>query len=134
MIPIYYVRKSLLSAKSHYLHLEKIVLALVEASHKLRPYFQCHPIMVVTTSTLWNILHKLKLLGRISKWSIKLRKFDSEYKSQDDHYIIGFWLTLILSCLCGSNKKMYWLEWENIGLGVYTRMEPQTKKLSWECS
>ncbi|XP_070015196.1 uncharacterized protein [Nicotiana sylvestris] len=61
--PIYYVSKSLLDAETRYPHLEKLDLALVMASRKLRPYFLCHPISVVTAYPLRNILHKQELSG-----------------------------------------------------------------------
>lgn len=78
--PIYYISKTLVDAKTRYLHLEKLVLALVIASRKLRPYFQCHPISVVTTFTLRSILHKPKLSGRLAKWAIELSEHDITYQ------------------------------------------------------
>ena len=65
--PIYYVSKSLLDAETRYPQLEKLALALIMASRKLRPYFQCHPIVVVTAFPLRNILHKHELSGRLAK-------------------------------------------------------------------
>lgn len=53
--PIYYVSKTLLDAKTRYSHLEKLALALVTTARKLRPYFQCHPICVVSTFPLQSI-------------------------------------------------------------------------------
>lgn len=46
--PVYYVSKTLLDAETRYTPLEKLVLALVVASQKLRPYFESHPIIVKT--------------------------------------------------------------------------------------
>ncbi|KAL5577791.1 hypothetical protein UlMin_019490 [Ulmus minor] len=65
--PVYYVSKSLLDAEAHYTQLEKLALALVTAARKLRPYFQCHPITVLTTYPLKRILHKPELSGRLIK-------------------------------------------------------------------
>ena len=65
--PVYYVSKSLLDAETRYTQLEKLTLVLVTAAHKLRPYFQCHPITVITTYPLKSILHKLELSGRLTK-------------------------------------------------------------------
>lgn len=42
--PIYYISKTLIDVETRYPHFEKLVLALVVASRKLRPYFQYHPI------------------------------------------------------------------------------------------
>ena len=58
---------------------EKLALALVASSKKLRPYFQCHPIVVVTTYPLRNVLHKPDLSGRLVKWAIELSEFDISY-------------------------------------------------------
>ena len=59
--------------------MEKLALALVASSKKLRPYFQCHPIVVVTTYPLRNLLHKPDLSGRLVKWAIELSEFDISY-------------------------------------------------------
>ncbi|XP_075097968.1 uncharacterized protein LOC142175283 [Nicotiana tabacum] len=78
--PVYYVSKMLLLAETYYPYLEKLTLALVVASRKLRPYFQCHPIVVVTAFPLRNVLHKPEFSGRMAKWAVKISKFDIEYK------------------------------------------------------
>ncbi|XP_070042763.1 uncharacterized protein [Nicotiana tomentosiformis] len=57
-----------------------MALALVVAARKLRPYFLCHPIVVVTTFPLWNILHKPELSGRLAKWAVEMSEFDIEYR------------------------------------------------------
>ncbi|XP_075107154.1 uncharacterized protein LOC142180123 [Nicotiana tabacum] len=61
-------------------HLEKFSLALVVAAQKLWPYFQCHPIAVVTTFPLRNILHKSELSDRLAKWAVEMSEFDIEHK------------------------------------------------------
>ena len=66
-LPVYYVRKSLLNAETHYTQLEKLALALVTATRKLRPYFQCHPITGLTTYPLKSILHKPELSNKLTK-------------------------------------------------------------------
>ncbi|XP_075080310.1 uncharacterized protein LOC142165832 [Nicotiana tabacum] len=78
--PIHYVSKSLLDAETRYSHLEKLALALIVVSRKLRPYFQCHPISVVTAYPLRNILHKQELSGRLAKWAIELSEYDITYR------------------------------------------------------
>ncbi|XP_070039741.1 uncharacterized protein [Nicotiana tomentosiformis] len=77
---IYYVSKSLLDAETRYPHLEKLALALVMASRKLRPYFQYHPIFVISAYPLRNILHKQELLVRLPKWAIELSEYDIMYQ------------------------------------------------------
>ncbi|XP_056691812.1 uncharacterized protein [Spinacia oleracea] len=75
-LPIYYVSKSLLSAETRYSHLEKLVLALIVASTKLRPYFKCHPITVRTNYPMKSIMRKPELSGRMSNWKIQLGCYD----------------------------------------------------------
>ena len=77
---VYYVSKSLLDTKTCYTKLEKLVLALITASCKLRPYFQCHPIIVLTTYPLKSILYKPKLFGHLTKWTVDLSKYDLTFQ------------------------------------------------------
>nr|XP_009804201.1 PREDICTED: uncharacterized protein LOC104249466 [Nicotiana sylvestris] len=77
---IYYINKTLIDAETRYPHLENLALALVIASRKLRSYFQCHPIRVVTTFPLRGILHKHELSGILSKWAIELSEHDITYQ------------------------------------------------------
>ncbi|XP_031281185.1 uncharacterized protein LOC116139651 [Pistacia vera] len=78
--PVYYISKSLLDAEARYSQLEKLALALIHASRKLRPYFQCHPIVVITSFPLKKILHKPELSGRLMQWAIELSEFDVSYQ------------------------------------------------------
>jgi len=54
--PVYYVSKSLLDVETRYQKLEKLVLALIVTSRKLKHYFQSFPIMVLTEYPLGIIL------------------------------------------------------------------------------
>ncbi|XP_031270933.1 uncharacterized protein LOC116129327 [Pistacia vera] len=81
-LPVYYVSKSFLDAETRYSQLEKLVLALIHASKKLRPYFQCHSIVVITSFPLKKILHKPELSGRLMQWTIELSEFDIVYQSR----------------------------------------------------
>ena len=78
-IPIYYVSKSLLDAETRYTSMEKLILALVTASKKLRYYFETYAINVVTNYPIKSVLRKPKLSGRMAKWSISLSSFDIRY-------------------------------------------------------
>ena len=77
--PVYYIRKSLQEAKTHYLHLEKVVLAIVHATRKLPYYFQAHTIMVLTQLPLQALLWKSDYTRRIAKWGTMLGAFDIKY-------------------------------------------------------
>ena len=60
--------------------MEKLILALVTAARKLRPYFQAHTIEVPTEYPMKQVLHKPETLGRLMKWAIELSEFDIRYK------------------------------------------------------
>ena len=60
--------------------MEKLILALVTAVWKLRPYFQAHTIEVPTEFPMKQVLHKLETSGRLMKWTIELSEFDIRYK------------------------------------------------------
>ena len=58
----------------------KLILALVTAARKLRPYFQAHTIEVPTKYPMKQVPHKPETSGRLMKWAIELSEFDIRYK------------------------------------------------------
>ena len=77
--PIYYVSKSLHESEVHYLPLEKAILAMVHATHKLPHYFQSHTVVVLTQLLLRSLLRSADYTERISKWGTILGAFDIKY-------------------------------------------------------
>ena len=73
-------RPSTIAAEERYPKMEKLILALVTTSRKLRPYFQAHTIEVPTEYPMKQILHKPETSGRLIKWAIELSEFDIRYK------------------------------------------------------
>ena len=67
-------------AETRYSKVEQIALALRSATQKLRPYFQAHPIIILTDQPLHSILHKLDLSERMLQWAIELSKYGIEYQ------------------------------------------------------
>ena len=78
--PVFFVSKSLAYVETKYNHLEQAALTLRIAANKLRPYFQAHPIMVLTNLPLRSTIHKPDLFGRMARWAIELSKYDILYK------------------------------------------------------
>ena len=76
----YYTSKDLVDAETRYPTVEKWVLALVTTVRKLRPYFQEHPIIVMTDQPLRQTLLKPYLLGHLVKGSVELSEFDITYR------------------------------------------------------
>ncbi|GJS48994.1 reverse transcriptase domain-containing protein [Tanacetum coccineum] len=79
-MPIYFVSRALRGPEVNYTSMEKLVLALVHASKRLRRYFQAHPIIVVTDQPIKNILSNPEVAGRMQKWSIQLGEFGIYYR------------------------------------------------------
>src|ERR1044071_10458566 len=78
--PIYYISRTLADAETRYSTMEKLVLALVHASRRLRRYFQGHPINVLTDYRINTVLSKPELSGRLAKWAIELGAHTIVYK------------------------------------------------------
>ncbi|GJY95818.1 reverse transcriptase domain-containing protein [Tanacetum coccineum] len=79
-MPIYFVSRALRGPEVNYTSMEKLVLALVHASKRLRRYFQAHPIIVITDQPIKNILSNPEVAGRMQKWSIQLGEFGIHYR------------------------------------------------------
>ena len=56
--PVYYCSRALRRAEGRYPKMEKLILALVTTSRKLRPYFQAYTIEVPNEYPMKQILHK----------------------------------------------------------------------------
>ncbi|GKA01354.1 reverse transcriptase domain-containing protein [Tanacetum coccineum] len=71
-MPIYFVSRALRGPEVNYTSMEKLVLALVHASKRLKRFFQAHPIIVVTGQPIKNILSSLEVAGRMQKAGVIL--------------------------------------------------------------
>ena len=60
------------NAETRYSHLEQATLALRVATKKLRPYFQAHPIVMLTNLPFQSTIHKPDLTRRMAPWAVKL--------------------------------------------------------------
>nr|GEV51185.1 hypothetical protein [Tanacetum cinerariifolium] len=79
-MPVYLVSCTLQGSKINYTSMEKLVLALVHASKRIKRYFQAHTIIVITDQPIKQVLSRPKVIGRLLKWSIELRKYDIQYR------------------------------------------------------
>src|SRR5437763_17111715 len=69
--PVYFISEVLGEAKIRYPQVQKILYAVLITSQKLVYYFQAHPILVVTSFPIGDILHNRDATGRIAKWVVK---------------------------------------------------------------
>ena len=61
--PVYYTSQAFQGAEASYLRMEKIVFALLVVFRKLRPYFQAHPIVVMTDQPIRKTMNKIEAAG-----------------------------------------------------------------------
>ncbi|GJS22173.1 reverse transcriptase domain-containing protein [Tanacetum coccineum] len=64
-LPVYFVSRALRGPEVNYTPMEKLVLALLSASRRLKRYFQAHTIVVITDQPI-----KQLLLHKWSMWSV----------------------------------------------------------------
>ncbi|XP_015963087.1 uncharacterized protein LOC107487021 [Arachis duranensis] len=78
--PVYFISRALQGAELRYSKLEKLALALLTSSRRLKQYFQSHQVVVRTDQGIWQVLQKPDLAGRMMTWSIELSQYDIRYE------------------------------------------------------
>jgi hypothetical protein len=67
--PVYYISKVLSEKKARYPQVQKLLYTVVLVRCKLRHYFEAHPVTVVSSFPLGEIIWNPDAAGRIAKWS-----------------------------------------------------------------
>ena len=108
--PVFFVSKSLTDVETRYTHLERAALALRTATQKLRPYFQAHPVMVLTDLPLQGTINKSDLSGRMALWAMELSEYGIQYKprlSKKGQVLADFLAEIPQPNTC-PNEKGWW--------------------------
>src|SRR5438552_7853211 len=127
--PIYFINEVLNESKIRYPQVQKILYAVLITSRKLVHYFQAHPIMVVTSFPIGEILHNRDATGRIAKWAVELGSFELTFqprtaiKSQALVDFIAEWTEVQTPAI--TEKLEYWTMYfdgslmiEGAGVGI----------------
>jgi hypothetical protein len=78
---IYYLSQSLTTTETNYLHVEKLVLAVVQVVQHFRYYILSRKTMVISNcNPMQHILTCQLLGGKYSKWIVLLQDFDLEFE------------------------------------------------------
>ena len=77
---VYYTSQAFQRAEASYPRMEKIVFALLVAFRKLCPYFQAHPIVIMTDQPIRKMMNKIETARRLIQWAIELGQFDIKYQ------------------------------------------------------
>ena len=59
-MPDYYTSQAFQGVETSYPRMEKIAFALLVTSRKLRPYFQAHPIIIMTDQPIRKTMNKIE--------------------------------------------------------------------------
>jgi hypothetical protein len=70
--PVYYLSKVITLSKQNFPHYQKVAYGVYMAARKLKHYFEEHPITVVSTTPLLEIIGCKDATGRVAKWAIEL--------------------------------------------------------------
>ena len=70
----------LTKSQQRYPHYHKLVYAIIMTSRKVTHYFDEHPITIVSSAPLADILNNPGATGRVAEWNIELSPRDLQFK------------------------------------------------------
>ena len=69
---MYFISEVLSDSKTRYSQIQKLLYTILITKRKLRHYFESHPMTVVTSLPLGEIVRSQDATGRTAKWVLEL--------------------------------------------------------------
>jgi hypothetical protein len=70
--PVYFISEVLSETKIRYPQIKKLLYAVILTRRKLRHYFESHPVTVVSSFPMGEIIQCQEASGRIAKWAVEI--------------------------------------------------------------
>jgi hypothetical protein len=70
--PVYFISEVLSETKVRYPQIQKLLYTVILTRRKLRHYLKSHPVNVVSSFPLGEIIQSREASGRIAKWAVEL--------------------------------------------------------------
>jgi hypothetical protein len=78
--PVYYLSEVLTLSKQNYPNYQKVTYDMYMVARMLKHYFKEHPVTMMSTTPLLEIIGCKDATGRVAKWAIELVAHTIQYK------------------------------------------------------
>nr|GEV70145.1 reverse transcriptase domain-containing protein [Tanacetum cinerariifolium] len=73
---VQYVSRILNEAEKNYAPMEKLVLALIHMTRRLRRYFEARPVKFITSQPIRNVLNNTETSGKLAKYAVEIGAYN----------------------------------------------------------